>query len=125
MNEAFAVLKKDSPFYGLFEGGRAPICPLGPELASLKGSAEISVYMLDVNRMTTVQVEQLAETVARVFHSSKDEVQGFLTQERKLPIRASQVETLEGMAVSLRQFVQGDKLKIKQEGTPWQHWRRN
>jgi hypothetical protein len=102
---AFAVLKDDSPFRVIFTDGKAPIFPIGTMEAELAGTSENKVYMIDVNRLEASQVEQLAEALAKQCNGPKDEALNFLMTERRLPIRVSQVQSTEGLGISLRMVV--------------------
>jgi hypothetical protein len=94
MKGNFATLEKSSPFYPIFENGNAPIKNwLLPNKASLEGSDETEVYMLDITRCTAEQIEAVAHVISAKFGAAKDEIVEQM-KTRGMPIRASQVATV-------------------------------
>jgi hypothetical protein len=94
MKGNFATLTKESPFYGIFESGNAPITNwIIASQAKLEGSEETEVYMLDVTRCTQHQLEQIVAIISSKFNANRNEVMAEL-KNRGLPIRASQVQSV-------------------------------
>lgn len=90
----FAHLKKDSPFYSIFDSGLAPIVNIiMPSNVRLEGSDETEAYMLDVKKCSHEQIEQIAKIISLKFDTSPDAVLQEMNR-RGLPIRASQVESV-------------------------------
>ena len=95
--EAYAVLRPDSPFHIIFPEGKAPILPgANCGLRSIQLN-DAETYMIDMNRMTEEQVKDFAKVVAKATDSLVANVLDFLMHEKRFPIRASQVESVEGL----------------------------
>lgn len=90
----FAILKEESPFFGIFEGGNVPIKNwLLPSRVELEGDCEREAYMLDVGRCSEEELGMVAEKVGQLFGAEVGEV---LAEMKKvgMPIRASQVASV-------------------------------
>lgn len=86
-----AILRRVSPFYDLFPGGRVPIINiLVPSQAQLEGSAETEVYMVDVPQLTPEQFHGIAFRIADAARVDVWDVRRDMML-RGLPLRASQV----------------------------------
>lgn len=94
---AFAVLKKDNPFYSIFPAGWVPIFPISPERLALAGEAS-PMYVLRLRDCTDNQLQQLAEAVAKTRGGTVAEVRAFLEAERRLPLQISDVVRVDYLA---------------------------
>ncbi|HAR45067.1 MAG TPA: hypothetical protein DCS05_02535, partial [Nitrospiraceae bacterium] len=78
---AFAVLKKDSPFYSIFPAGWVPIFPpISEERLRPEGEAS-PMYVLDLRRCTEFQLQELAVAVSKAHGGTVARVRAFLDAE--------------------------------------------
>jgi hypothetical protein len=88
-----AHLKKESPWYELFENGAAPIRNiLVPRAGDMEGFGVCQFYDLDVPRLTETQRRRIAEAVAKQCGGSPAEVEAHMLREGFIPLRALHVE---------------------------------
>lgn len=92
----YAILKTDSPFFPVFEGGRVPIKNIiVPNRAECIGDGVQDVYMVDLNRLPPEQWEKLTRAVHQMCDPSTPLSQ--CQQEillRGLPLRAKHVQSV-------------------------------
>jgi hypothetical protein len=89
-----AVLRAESPFYGLFKGGAVPIINIHvPSSATLEGSDETAVYMVDVKELTPSQLGGICNILMAASGVAAGTIFLEIT-ERGLPLRLSQVEAV-------------------------------
>lgn len=89
----FAHLKSESPWYGLFPQGRAPIRNiLLPRLGNMIGGGGVQEFFdLDVNRLSPEQFERVAGLVAAQCSGTVAEVREWMRSNGFLPLRAVHV----------------------------------
>lgn len=91
----FAILKRDCPFYSLFEGGHVPIINiLAPDRGRMGGGAPEEFYRVDVAKLTGDQFDQIAVTVAMQCGGSPEEVAADMKARGFIPLRASHVASV-------------------------------
>lgn len=104
-NDAFAILKPESPFYSLFPEGRVPITKqtaVSPAKVVLEGSTETEVYYLENGRCTRDQVKRIVAVMSQTFNVDPAEVMNSIDAGIRVPIRKSQVDQVEGAGIDLR-----------------------
>jgi len=90
----FAHLKEDSPFYPMFEGGKAPIQNiLIPQRGMMEGSGEEDFYRLDVRRCSEEQIKGIAAFVAKQCNGTAEEVERSMRREGFIPLRQRHVSS--------------------------------
>src|SRR5438552_2241732 len=90
----FARLRKDSPFYDLFEDGLVAIHNIiVPNEVVLEGSDETTVYMVDLEKCGPARVHEISERLAAQSGVRADVIFEELMRVG-LPLRASQTETV-------------------------------
>lgn len=88
----FAHLKKDSPFYPLFQNGMAPIRNiLLPRKGLMEGDGIREFYDLDVAKCSAEQVGTIARMVAAQCGGTAAEVEACMRKEGFIPLRALHV----------------------------------
>ena len=86
-----AMLVPQSPYYSLFEDGAIPVMTLKPEPMSFEGSRETLGFHVDLERLSPVELENIAQVMADEFDERKERILGEFKSGTKLPIRDSQV----------------------------------
>jgi hypothetical protein len=92
----FAILKPESPFFPVFEGGRVPIKNIVlPTKAECIGDGVQEVYMVDLEKLTPHQWD----TVSRMVHNACDPKSDLHQAQaemvtRGLPLRAKHVQSV-------------------------------
>jgi hypothetical protein len=84
-----ASLRKDSPFYEIFNG-LVPIKGIVAQKVKLIGDAETEAYMLAWAGCTDDQKIKIAETVTKLRGGTCDEFFGYMAKGGDMPIRVSQ-----------------------------------
>lgn len=87
----FAHLIKTSPFYPIFERGMAPIknilVPCQGIMEEPKGDQVRKFYWLDVGKLTTLQIQKVADLVAAQCDGNRDEIEAYMRKEGQIPLR--------------------------------------
>lgn len=90
MSEPTITLRPENSFYDIFPNGMVPVKSPLPSLADLETQGIAPVYMLDGERLTTRQMQDVAERIAEHYKARVRDVRDELL-ENGLPIRASEV----------------------------------
>jgi len=91
MSKNFAHLRKECPFYPIFQNGFAPIKNiLIPSRVALEGSDENEAYMLDWSKCSEEQQKQIARLVTSLRGGSYNEFLKYMDSGGDMPIRLSQ-----------------------------------
>src|SRR4051812_6284380 len=93
----FAHLKKDSPWYPIFDRGMAPIKNIiVPSQGNMIGGGGVQdFYDLDLSKLTPEQEQKIFEMVARQCGTTAEEArQGIKAQGGRLPLRAIHVTSV-------------------------------
>lgn len=94
----FAVLIEESPYFGLFEGGRVPIVSSFKVLdVPLEGERDQDCFFVDLEALTAEQLEGIVGILAGRSGEAADLIREEVL-ERGLPLRGSQVEHVLGNA---------------------------
>jgi len=92
----FAHLKKESPFYPVFEAGRVPIQNiLIPEMGVMEGDKESQpqeFYRVDLEKLSQQERRRLCVMIADQCHGTPAEVWADLGARGFIPLRALHVE---------------------------------
>jgi hypothetical protein len=98
MSEPSIVLRAENPFFDIFPNGVVPVqvpqtanCELEILNAELDGPPVQACYLVDASRLTTEQMQAVAERLAELRGGRVNDVLSELI-ENGLPIRASEVE---------------------------------
>jgi hypothetical protein len=91
MNQPTVTLKPESRYYEIFPNGIAPVKSAIAELMPIVDLGAELGWMLDADRCSSEQLEDVVRAVAEVFCARVSDVRDELI-ERGLPIRMSQVE---------------------------------
>jgi hypothetical protein len=89
----FARLVESSPFYGLFEGGKVPVVGIFPALAECEGDGVQEVYMVDIDRLSAVQISAILDVLGGGDKELRLEAARDI-KERGLPLRAKNVVSI-------------------------------
>lgn len=98
-----ATLRKDSPFYPIFENGQAPITSLSPMKVKLEGvEGETEAYFLAWPACSFEQQKAIVQMLSKTRGGSECEILDYLDGGGSLPIRVDQTE---GASASTRAFL--------------------
>jgi len=87
----FVQLVESSPFYNVFQRGRAPIVEcLLPQRVVLEGSEETEVFFLDLVQCSEAQLFEIAGILSRQSGISESQIRREFMRTG-LPIRLSQI----------------------------------
>lgn len=89
MTPGFVWLNEDSAFYGVFPEGKAPVKDTAPVAVALVGDPEKEAYMLDIEKLTSAQVNKIALICAGIFGGVAEATKQQMTTIG-FPIRKSQ-----------------------------------
>ena len=101
---AHVKLKTEVPFYKVFPEGKAPVKSAEPITVNLHELGPTKVFMLDVNAITPSQLREIIDVCSRLFRASASDIMGQI-MEAGMPIRESQIDSVEAYAIELRQVV--------------------
>jgi len=84
------TLRRENPFYALFENGIAPVQSVGPVRVYLHKLGEVDIYMIDFGRVSPELRELIAFALSEVFGSPIEAAKEQI-ERHGVPIRASEV----------------------------------
>lgn len=92
----FALLKKESPFYPIFENGMCPIKNiLVPSRVQIVAFGETECFWVDISKLSAEQIDRIADiVVAQCNAGTREDFLFHIAQGGELPLRAIHVQSL-------------------------------